>query len=111
MKHVLPVELAYGMAASLVCLTTCVKLKDVIGTTRGTKNIADARMLAVYLASRLGYTRTALSGICGRARPVIQHAIDTIVERRADPEEDLWLTSLERVYLRTLKVLMEAKGV
>ncbi|MEE9380969.1 MAG: helix-turn-helix domain-containing protein [Hyphomonadaceae bacterium] len=82
---------------------------EILTDTRGNKDIASARQVAMYLAYvGFGMSLSRVAYAFGRDRSTVAHACHVIEDRRDDLGFDSWLDGLEEV-LKQLAPLCERK--
>jgi len=82
--------------ARLVAGATGVPAREILASTRGSRQASEARRVAVYLAVvDLELGRAAVAQAFGRHPRTVRRALALIEDRRDDPRYDAWLTGLE----------------
>jgi len=91
------------LATGIVAYAMGYDLSDIIGQTRGSRQMCTARQLSMYLtytAFEMSLSRCAYA--FGRDRSTVAHACQTVEDRRDDAVFDHWIAGLE-AGLKTLR--------
>lgn len=89
-------EAAARLAAGVTSYALGVQESEIIGTDRGSSDVAFARQVAMYLCHvgfELSLQRVAIA--FGRDRSTVAHACHAIEDRRDEPQFEVWIGALE----------------
>ena len=85
------------LAASLVGYALEIKAEKILSPDRGTRELARARQVAMYLTHvGLGISLARVATAFERDRSTVAHACHRIEEMRDEREFDLWIDTLEQ---------------
>ncbi|MEM9055543.1 MAG: helix-turn-helix domain-containing protein [Pseudomonadota bacterium] len=97
------------LVASLVGYALELKADTILRTERGSREIVQARQVAMYLAHvGLGLSLARVAAAFERDRSTVAHACHRIEEKRDDVAFDAWLETLEQGLVAILPITTQA---
>lgn len=97
------------LAAHLTGYALGLRSADIMARGRGTKAVAKARQLAMYLAHiALGWSIARVADAFGRDRSTVAHACQIVEFQRDDEAFDHWLSEMEESLTRVVPLARRA---